>query len=346
MTFTSSAAAPATRSGEHPAVRAYHLATSDTRRVAQVDRIQRRRRSEVYRIRWTGGDSVIAKRCRSHMSVVEQAVYAHALPRARDRVRVPAYFGSVHDPYTDPEDPFMWLFIEDLGPRRYAPQDATERDGLARWLGELHAVLLEAGGASVPELPVRDAGYYRRYLDRAIEEVPRLVAGRRAPVGLAGLAGTVESTLHAVRDGWPAVVAAFDHAPPVLVHGDCLPKNIHVVAPPGAAGIADVVPIDWGNAGWGLPASDLGQSALLLGDPPVGEASYKTYAHALRPAWPGCGGAVVRHLADLGRLLWSVKVIAMSMPGFAYDRLDKVEQHLSTYASVLRASARQWNHTA
>lgn len=312
--------------------------------MALVDGIQRRRHSAVYRIRWADGGSVIAKRCRSHMSAVEVAVYRYLLPQMGQRVRAPAYLGSVDDPNADPADPFTWLFIEDLGERRYAPGAAGERDDLARWLGSLQATLLAAGNEHTPHLPVRDTGYYRRYLDQAIVQLPRLVTDRSAPAGLARLSDSVLSTLRAVRESWPALQATFDRVPRVLVHGDCLPKNIHVVTTPG--GGFEVVPVDWGNAGWGLPASDLGQSTLLFGDPPIGQASYETYSNVLMSAWPACDVTVVRRLANLGRLLWSVKVIAMSIPGFVHDRLDKVEQHLSMYASVLVASERQWDRAA
>jgi hypothetical protein len=327
--------------GDHPAVRAWRQ-VAPQRAPAAVEQIQRRRRSQVYRIRWSGG-SAIAKRCRRHMAAVEQAAYRLALPRARDRVRVPAYLGSLQDETSSPADPFTWMFIEDLGERRYRPQDPEQRAHLARWLGRLQAALLPATEGGSGGLPVRGADYYQRYLQQALYGLPRLAGARALPPTLLASIATVRSALQSLQDSWHTVVTRFDATPMTLVHGDCLPKNIHVAA--SAAG-TDVIPIDWGNAGWGLPASDLGHTTLLLGDPVIGRACYEDFTQALRPAWPACGVAVARELANLGRLLWSIKVIAMSLSGFQHDRIDKVEQHFALYATVMLRSLREWNRSA
>ena len=343
---------PATVSGRrpalsaHPAARAYRRATSDRQPVAQVEEIQVRRRSQVFRIRWAGGGSVIAKRCRHHMAAVEQAAYGVALPRAREHVRVPALLGWLRDPSADPADPFTWLFIEDMGSRRYSPMDAAQRRDLARWLGSVNAAVRPGFGVAIAALPVRGAGYYRQYLQRAAEGIPALPARRRLPAAMVALTGRVGSALGVLQRQWPGIVAVFDSVPLVLVHGDCLPKNIHLAGAAGEPTGPQVVPIDWGNAGWGLPASDLGQSAVVLGDPVIGEACYEAYVQAALAGCPAGSADQVRRLAVLGRLLWSVKVLAMSVPGFRHDRLDKVECELSAYTSVLIASLREWDEAS
>lgn len=331
------------RAGAHPAVRAYRQATSARRPVARVEEVQIRRRSQVYRIRWSGGGTMIAKRCRQYLAVVEQAAYGAALPRARAHVRVPALLGSLPDPSADPVDPFTWLFIEDMGVRRYSPRDPVQRRYLARWLGIVNAAVRPGAGIAAPALPVRGADYYQQYLQRAAEGIPGLPGQRPLPAAMAELAGTLGSVLRVVCRRWPEIATTFDATPLALVHGDCLPKNIHVTGAPGGSAAPQVVPIDWGNAGWGLPASDLGQSALLLGDPVIGEACYEEYARAAGTGWPAGSIELVRRLAVLGRLLWSVKVLAMSLPGFRHDRLDKVGWELSAYGSALTVSLREWD---
>jgi hypothetical protein len=320
----------------HPAFRAWREITPHSAPPWLVEDLKRRRRSQVYRLRWSGGGgSMIAKRCRKHMTAVERAAYSAVLPTAR--VRVPAYYGSLDDATANPDDPFAWLFIEDMGDRRFSPGDAGQRSMLARWLGSLQATLLRSEASRTEELPVRDAAYYQRYLHRALDELPILAAERSFSGSLLALVAAVVSALRSVQGQWDNVTASFDDVPMTLVHGDCLPKNIHVAHDPGGF---EVVPIDWGNAGWGLPGSDLGQSTLLLAKIAIGDASYGEYAAALRPAWPACSTALVQQLANLGRLLWSIKVIAMSVPGFHYDSPAKVEQNLSIYASVLLTSLR------
>ena len=61
----------------------------------------------------------------------------------------------------DPDDPFAWLFIEDLGHRRYSPDDAVQRLRLAQWLGSLQATFLGSEAHQGHTLPVRDAVYYQ-----------------------------------------------------------------------------------------------------------------------------------------------------------------------------------------
>lgn len=320
-------------SGRHPAFRAWREITPRSTPPWLVEEIQRRRRSQVYRLRWSAGSSIIAKRCRKHMTAVERTAYGAVLPSAR--VRVPAYYGYVDDASASPDDPFAWLFIEDLGDRRFSPDDAGQRLRLARWLGSLQAALLRTEATSPHELPIRNAAYYQRYLHRAIDGLPILAAERAFSGSLLALVGTVVSALRSVEARWGTMTATFDGVPMTLVHGDCLPKNIHVAHDPDAFA---VVPIDWGNAGWGLPGSDLGQSTLLLAEPVIGAACYDEYAAALRAAWPTCSTARVQQLANLGRLLWSIKVIAMSVPGFEYDSPAKVEQNLSIYSAILLTS--------
>jgi aminoglycoside phosphotransferase (APT) family kinase protein len=320
----------ATSAADHPAGRAWLRVWPGHSRPSSVEELQHRRRSQVYRLRWPDGGTAIAKRCRAHMAAVERAAYA-VLPGGG--VPVPAYYGYLDDPSAGRADPFAWLFVGDLGGQRFSPGDAAQRAALANWLGRLQAALRRTGPAGQDRLPVRDAGYYRGYLDRARGELPTLAGTRPLPAPVLAMIGEVESMLRRVEQRWDAVAAPFASAPMTLVHGDCLPKNIQV----WGAG-AGVVPIDWGNAGWGLPALDLGLSALVLGDPVIGAADHDGYAEAIRPGWPACDPGAVRRLAELGRLLWSVKVIAMSVPGFRYDRIDKLAENLSRYAAVLRAS--------
>jgi Phosphotransferase enzyme family len=328
----------------HPAFRAWRELTPHSPLPLVIESLQHKRRSQVYRLRWPGNgssSSIIAKRCRTHMSVVERAAYRTALPTAQ--VRVPAYYGYLDDASANSDDPFAWIFIEDMGSRRFSPVDAGERLRLAQWLGSLQATLLQPEAPNSNELPVRDAAYYQRFLQQAIEDVPSLAAERSSPGTIPALIGTVQSALWCVQARWDEVAATFASVPMTLVHGDCLPKNIHVAHDKNGR---EVVPIDWGNAGWGLPASDLGQSALLLAEATVTNACYDSYAAALRPAWPACSTSTVQRLANLGRLLWSIKVIAMSVPGFRYDSTVKVEHNLSIYSSILLTSLRMANWTA
>jgi hypothetical protein len=75
---------------------------------------------------------------------------------------------------------------------------------------------------------------------------------REAPDRL--LLEQVRGRCDALRARWAVIEAACRPLPATLVHADAKPANLLVRA---NGSRAEVVPIDWAEAGWGVPAVDL-----------------------------------------------------------------------------------------
>ena len=111
-------------------------------------------------------------------------------------------------------------------------------------------------------------------------------------------------------------------------------KNVHVRYSPDGLTLA---PFDWGGAGWGLPATDLGQLRLPYQGRPPKNPNLAAYHAVVRERWPDLGVETIRRLVDLGQLFWSLKVISRCLPEFEYDPayLEYVMYNFRIYETIL-----------
>jgi len=312
-------------------VTAWRRLTGAAERILDTQRLKRNNRTQVHRLELRApAQSVIAKRCRARAALLEHAVYTEILDRRR--LRAPALYGFGPDPFTDDGHAYYWLFMEDLGPRRHDPSSEAERRGLAQWLGTLGA--LTAATSQTYGAPDRRLPYYGAFLGDAADGLLRLTRQRTVSPSVRELIDDVVRAVGRVEAGWARLESLADDAPSVIAHGDCLPKNIHVT---GDA----VVPIDWGSVGVGLPGADLGVSSVWFDQAREVDPCVEAYAATIRPAWPDVSAAVVRRLALAGRVLWALKLVAQSVPGFEFYATAKVETNLRLYSSLLRRSTEE-----
>jgi aminoglycoside phosphotransferase (APT) family kinase protein len=316
---------------EHPALRAWRALSPAHAAPDHLVLLKRKAEGAVLRLPGVGpgGAAVIAKRCRREKAAIERAVYERVLPR----LPVPslAYHGAVDDE----DGRFAWLFLEDVGGERYAPEDRGHRELAARWLAHLHGAALE------PELravfPDRGPEHYRRELGAVCGLLPEARAlAARTPRGAAGLE-RIAALCEALASGWSAVDALCARAPRALVHGDCLAKNVHFR---GAGAARRVAPFDWGGAGWGVAGTDLGQLALPRRGPPEDAPDHAAYLDVARRRWPQLELDTVRRLAELGQLFWALKVIRRALPELACEwaRPEDVLADLAVYEAALARS--------
>lgn len=311
-------------------VTAWRRLTDAESAVVSATRLKKNNRTQVYRLELADASSLIAKRCRARAALLEHAIYSEILDQRR--LRAPALYGFGVDPFTDDDYTYYWLFLEDLGPTRHDPADPQERRQLAHWLGTLGALTIANAKAS--EIPPRLLPHYRTFVGDAAEGLAKLAARRAFSSAVCGLIDEATRTLDRVASGWQRLQALANAVPPVIAHGDCLPKNIHVTAAPNSA----VIPIDWGSVGLGLPGADLGVSSVSFEAGQEFEPCIDAYLAAIRPAWPEASAAVVQQLAMAGRVLWASKLLAQSLPAFELHATDKVETSLSLYAPLLTRS--------
>jgi hypothetical protein len=317
--------------GEDPAS-AWRRITGGGEHIHGATRLKKNNRTQVYRLEspaWERG--VIAKRCRERVALLEHAVYSRILDARR--LRVPALYGFGKDPFTEDDHTYYWLFIEDLGPRRHDPSNDEERRRLAHWLGVLGASTVDTSQSH--GAPERLLPYYRAFRDDAADGLSKLAEQRSFQPSVRGLIDDAVRTLGRIEAGWSRIEALANSAPPIIAHGDCLAKNIHVTLDPDAA----VIPIDWGSVGVGLPGADLGVSSVSFEMAHEVDPCIDAYVAAIKPAWPDASAALVRDLAHSGRMLWVIKLLAQSLPGFEFHSAVKCENYIRLYVSLLKRSS-------
>jgi hypothetical protein len=318
---------------EHPAVRAWSGLSPDRVEPDHVVVLKQKAKGAVYRLAGVGprGCPIIAKRAQREKAAVERAVYERVLPRLpRNPV---GYHGFVEEA----DGCFAWLFLEDVGDERYAPEDPEHRSLAARGLALLHTAALDAEvGAAFPP---RGPEHYRGYLRSITETLPRFRSLPMLPPEGNAVLGPIADSCARLRSCWDRIEAFCAAAPSTLAHGDCLMKNVHVRTSADGRWIA---PFDWGGAGWGIAATDLGQLALPLLGPPEHHPDYAAYLGVARCRWPELDLETVRQLANLGQLFWALKVIARGLPELecGWARPEDVLANLGIYGAALERSMR------
>src|SRR5262249_21460515 len=135
----------------------------------------------------------------------------------------------------------------------------------------------------------------------------------------------------ALEARWDRVERFCQGLPQTVVHGDFADKNVRVRT--GQGGTA-LLPFDWSNAGWGIPAIDLAQSPLassrFAGNPaPV------SYWAAVRAHWPAFGLGTIRRWGRLGTLFRLLAAIAWSASGLGQEWVGKTMTALRFYQAAV-----------
>ncbi len=294
---------------EHPATLAWTRLAPDHLPPSEIYIITpRRRESPVFRLTCaiSGGNSVIAKRCKIDTAVTEQTLYRDVLPL----LPFPSlhFFGFLEDP--DPQ--FGWLFLEDAGDKRCDLDTLEQRALVSSWLALFHA-----SAARIPacaHLPDTGPDYYLRVLQwghaRIVENIdnPALNASDRC------LLERIVSQLRIAECRWDEAVKFCEAIPKTIVHGDLVPKNLRI----RDAGIQrNVIPLDWETVGWSVPAGDL----LYWLDA-------SSYWSVIRESWPGIHFDQFLRLWDYGRIFRALHCIEWASRSLAFAWLEKCMNHL------------------
>jgi hypothetical protein len=120
------------RLDEHPAVLAWVAATSHETVPEAIHVLRERGHKGLY---WLpglapGGAAVFAKRAVAPRTLIERTIYEDVLPHLQ--LTAPHYYGSCVD------DAHGWLFVEDVGDRRYSKHEPEHLALAARWFGTFH----------------------------------------------------------------------------------------------------------------------------------------------------------------------------------------------------------------
>ena len=316
---------------EHPAVRAWSRLSPARALPEHVVVLKRKAKGAVYRLAGVGPGrrAVIAKRCSREKAAVERAIYEQILPR------LPLATLDYHGFVEEGDGLFAWLFLEDVGDECYSPDVEEHRALAARWLALFHSA---ADGAEVKAaFPERGPDHHRAHLRSILETLPQIRALPSVPHDGIEVLASIASRCECLESSWSRVEAFCERIPRALVHGDCLAKNVHLRASQAGRGVAF---FDWGGAGWGLVATDLGQLALPHRGPPDDDPGCAMYLAVARRRWPDLDLETVRQLANLGQLFWALKVISRGIPEFDCDwaRPEDVTGNLRIYEAALARS--------
>jgi Ser/Thr protein kinase RdoA (MazF antagonist) len=270
-----------------------------------------------------GGAPVIAKRCPLAKACVERTVYAEVFPHLP--VAAPRYYGSVEEK----GGTFCWLFLEDVGDERYSSANEEHRRLAGWWLGALHTSAARLAAAA--RLPDRGPGHY---LERLRSGRARILANLANPALKAADLAVLEAIVTqyaALEARWHEVERFCEGLPRTVVHGDFADKNLRVRTCPGGTAL---LPFDWSNAGWGVPAIDLAQtpltSARFAADPDP--ASYWT---AVRDSWPAFDLRTIQRWGQLGTLFRLLAGVAWITPSLGQDWVEKAMRALRFYQTAL-----------
>ena len=302
----------------HPAARAWRTFSGDRAAPARIEVLREGGKADTFRmIGLRSGDGpVIAQRSNAEKARLERFVYERILPHLP--VTAPRYFGALEE-----SSGFVWLFLEDVGSRRYLESSEAELALAGRWVGLMHT-----SAATLPAAAELPDGGPHRYLEhlRAARKTIRLHLDN--PTFAAEERDALErltTELDSVEGEWTGIACACTGLPPTLVHGDFRPKNAYLCEVGG--GRLELFPIDWEMAGWGVPAVDLTRISLA------------GYREAILPAWPGTSEEDLGRLDGVGRVFRALAGIRWLAPQLANERPSYLSLPIASLRSLQRSLA-------
>ena len=313
---------------EFPAIKAWRELRPELVQPDKIEILRGRKemaRRRAYRLAGVGpeGSAVIAKWCRRAKAVIEHTIYEEVLrylpiPTLR-------YYGLVEEK----DGEFCWLFLEDAGEERYSAFTEEHRRLAARWLGLLHTSAARAALAA--RLPDRGQGHYLGRLRSARDRILGNLANSALNADDHAVLKAVLSQCAILESRWDQVESLFEGMPCTVVHGDFTEKNIRIRT--NGAGTT-ILPFDWGNAGWGVPAIDLAQSPLpsigFTGNPDIA-----SYWEVVRDHWPGVDLQTIQQWANLATMLRTIVAINWIALGLGYRWVEKPMMWMRLYRGVM-----------
>jgi thiamine kinase-like enzyme len=313
---------------EHPAVRAWAKLQSEQVEPAAIERLQKKRKGVVYRLKGAGpgGSDVIAKGSSPERLLKERIIYEQVLPALS--ISIVSYYGFIEEP----DERRCWLFLESADGEEYSSLVNDHRTLAAQWLSLLHTSAAHL--ATAARLPDRGPSYYLEQLRLACETIRRNLTNPALTSETRAMLENVVRQLEVVASRWGLVEKLCECAPRTLIHGDFAPKNMRVRT--GRAGLS-LLPFDWGSAGWGVAAADLAQSGMepnshwnYWANPDL--AAYCSVAQESRPR---LDIQDVEQLAIIGKIFRSLICINLEAPSFAMDWVENAARDMRIYQAAM-----------
>ncbi|HEV8265526.1 MAG TPA: ATP-binding cassette domain-containing protein [Gemmatimonadales bacterium] len=302
---------PATRQEKllaHPAVQAWRRVAPDQPLPARVVPVKvkadRDTAARAYRLEPVEGDGpvIIAKGCRQADAVLERIVYEDILPHVR--LPGPRCYGVV----ADPDAERGWVFLEELRGEEYSNLIPSHRTAAAQWLSVLHSGAQEWADPAL--LPTAGPLGYRDLMQVARDAIHEHLDNPALGTDDLAFLDTVLARFEDLDEHWDRLAAPCAGMPETLVHGDFNRKNLRVQEVEGAP---RVVVFDWGDAGWGVPTTDLAQSSIAA------RPDLHAYWEAVRERWPAYDRETVERLAQCGSVFRALAAMRWASRGMPFD---------------------------
>ncbi len=274
-------------------------------------------RSTVCRIEGVGpgGSGIVAKWCPRTDGELETFIYTEVLQRLSiDSIRC---YGFIDEGGGD----YGWLFLEDGGIKQIADKGASFPIAFAHWLALLHG-----SASSLPirdRLPERGPAWYWEILRAARLRLCQSISERNWGDSDRSAVEKILICFEILEQNWHLVEQRCESLPLTLVHCDLQRKNVLVRHT--ASGTA-FLPLDWEEAGWGAPATDLA------------EIDATAYWSTARGIWPGIDLQQVEAQIGCGALFQILSAVGWETVRLAAGSEDKAKRRLRIYAPRLTAS--------
>ncbi len=305
---------------EHSPIRAWKLLQPNSREPERVEilKLKNEKKSCVYRLCGVGpdGSAVIAKRCREGMAHVERLIYEEVLP-AIGRGPALHYYGFREDP---DNNKYAWIFLEDAEGQPYSPLEEAHRALAGRWLAEMH--LAKLPGYLRDRLANRQPAYYLKSLRYCQVMLQGHLAYNPAlSSDMATVLKRIARRFEDLESQWGLLDKLCAAMPRTLVHGDFVIRNLRVrdSAPSRA-----LLVFDWELAGWGVPATDLGQFEYRGPKPDL-----HVYLSILRRAHPHLRLKDIEGAAACGNVFRMIDQVRWTLPTLDFDSPDSLPKPVS-----------------
>lgn len=262
-------------------------------------------------------ENIIAKRTWRNLANIERKMYEHVLPKLPFRSL--KFYGLTEDIDCN----YCWLFIEEFKGEKYLMSDRKQRVAIAHWIGALHSSTSDCRLTGLPERGPPD------YMNRLLSARQKIKDGLSNPTlkhDDLNLLKDINPKFDFLEAQWDRIEKFCSKIPKVVVHGDLRKENILVRN--SIEGI-HIVPIDWGESGWGNPAVDLTPSCNL---------DILAYWSVVRRNFPTLDIRTVKRLRVIGKIFRSIASIDWESEWLKYELKDRFANNMRTYRSWLETA--------
>lgn len=253
------------------------------------------------------GKSIIVK-CRSIGNLsVEAQLYTDILPKlSLNMVKCYGYIENYNNN--------SWLFLEDAGNHRYAPNNPEHWPLAIKWLANLHATSTEI----VSTLRNTGPAYFLSVLREARLGVNLCITHPEIRDTSINAFKQLIDHLNLIEDEWDCIEEVCDGIPQTLVHGDFVPKNMRIT---GSGKNTHLLVVDWETAGTAPPAADI----FMI---PGGRSELRAYHEQLKMVWPAISWCDILRLYHIGEIFRLLHMVEWQTHRFKYKWIERAEGNM------------------